>query len=121
MLSDFGPWNVEISREIRRQTGVGNALPVANGTVGLELAILALGLSGEVIVPAFAFVATAHAVSWVGVTPVFWHVDSRTHCIDAESIRRLVSPRTSAIIGMHLWGQPCAVEEPQAIARSNGL
>ncbi len=121
VLSNFGPWNKEFSREIRRQTGVGHALPVTNGTIGLELAIRALGLEGEIIVPAFTFVATAHAVQWLGLTPVFADVDPVTHCIDPASIRRRITPRTSGIIGVHLWGQPCDVEQIAAIAREHDL
>lgn len=120
-LSNFGPCNHAFSREIRRQTGVKHAIPVTNGTIGLELAIRALGLSGEVIVPSFTFVATAHALQWQGVTPVFCDVNPETHCIDPECITRAITPRTTGIIGVHLWGHPCDVDEIKRIAADHNL
>ena len=70
------------------------------GTVALEIAIRALGLKGEVIVPAFTFVATAHALRWQEITPVFADVCPRSHQIDPESVRRLITPRTTGMIGV---------------------
>jgi dTDP-4-amino-4,6-dideoxygalactose transaminase len=94
---------------------------VCNGTVGLEVGIRTLGLTGEVIVPSFTFVASAHALEWLGITPVFCDVHDRTHCIDPRKVEELITPRTSAILGVHLWGQPCAVNELADIAERRGL
>jgi dTDP-4-amino-4,6-dideoxygalactose transaminase len=74
-----------------------------------------------VIVPSFTFVATAHALQWQQITPVFCDIDPRTHNIDPARIEDLVTPRTTGIIGVHLWGRPCPIDELQAIADSNGL
>lgn len=120
-LSNFGPFHYEFSSEICRQTAVKNAIPVANATIGLELAIRALDLSGEVIVPAFTFVATAHALRWQGITPVFCDVDPVTHCIDPKKIEALITERTTGIIGVHLWGSPCDVVAIERIASTYQL
>src|SRR2546427_10594714 len=69
-LTNRGPEVIEFEREVARIAGVRHAVAVSNATVGLEVAIRALGMSGEVIVPAFTFVATAHAIAWQGITPV---------------------------------------------------
>lgn len=68
----------------------------------------ALGLKGEVIVASFTFVATAHCLQWQEITPVFCDVDPKTHNIDPAKIERLITPKTTGFIGVHLWGTPCA-------------
>jgi dTDP-4-amino-4,6-dideoxygalactose transaminase len=94
---------------------------VCNATIGLQLTIHALGLTGEVIVPAFTFPATVHALAWQGIRPVFCDVDPATHNIDPAIAERLITPETSGILGVHLWGNPCAVEELDALARRRRL
>ncbi len=94
---------------------------MCNGTIALEIAIRALGLTGEVIVPSWTFVATAHALSWQGITPVFADIDPATHNLDPAAVRRMITPRTSGIIGVHLWGRAAPVLELQAIADEHGL
>jgi dTDP-4-amino-4,6-dideoxygalactose transaminase len=94
---------------------------MANGTIALEIAIRALGLTGEVIVPSYTFIATAHSLYWQGITPVFADIAEDTHNIDPESVRQLITPRTSGIVGVHLWSRPAAVEALQAIADEHGL
>jgi dTDP-4-amino-4,6-dideoxygalactose transaminase len=94
---------------------------MCNGTLALEIAIRAAGLSQEVIVPSFTFVATAHALWWQGITPVFCDVDPRTHTIDPDRIEELITPHTTGIIGVHLWGRACRVAELESIARRRGL
>jgi dTDP-4-amino-4,6-dideoxygalactose transaminase len=101
--------------------GVRNCIAMSNGTVALEITIRALGMEGEVIVPSYTFVATAHALHWQGITPVFADIDPRTHTIDPVSVRRVITPRTSGIIGVHLWGRPAPVHELQALADEHGL
>lgn len=73
------------------------------------------------IVPAFTFIATAHAVHWLGFTPVFCDVDPHTHSIDPARVEELITPRTTGIIGVHLWGRPCDIEALEDIARRHGL
>jgi dTDP-4-amino-4,6-dideoxygalactose transaminase len=120
-LTNGGPLVAEFERRISQQLGVRHCVAVANGTIALELAIRALGLTGEVILPAFTFIATAHALSWQQVTPVFGDVDRVTHTIDAYEIDRLITSRTTAVLGVHLWGRGCNVEELSELATERGL
>jgi len=89
--------------------------------VGLEVAIRVLSLTGEVIVPSFTFVATAHALEWLGITPAFCDADPHTHNIDPGQVEGMITPRTTGIIGVHLWGRPCEVEALADIAERRGL
>lgn len=120
-LSNHGPLVQELEARIAEHLGVRHCVTTVNGTVGLEIAIRALGLTGEVIVPSFTFVATVHALHRQGVTPVFADIDPRTHCIDPESVRRLITPATSGILAVHLWGRAADVDALQSIADENGL
>jgi len=94
---------------------------MCNATVALEIAIRAAGLSGEVIVPSFTFIATAHALQWQEITPVFCDIDPVTHCLDAEKVEQMITPLTTGIIGVHVWGNPCATERLAEIADRNKL
>lgn len=98
-----------------------HCVAAANIGAALELAVRALGLGGEVILPAFMPVAAAHTLQRQGITPVFCDVDARTRTLDPQKARTLVTPRTTGIIAAHLWGLPCAVEPLQALARERGL
>lgn len=120
-LSNDGPLVRELESRIASHLGVKHCVAMTNGTIALEIAIRALGLTGEVIVPSFTFVATPHSLHWQGVTPVFADVDPQTHCLDPESVRRMITPRTTGIIGVHLWGRPAPVVELTAIAEEFGL
>lgn len=120
-LSNYGAYVQEFEREVARQAGTQHCIAVCNGTVALEIAARALDLEGEVIVPAFTFVATAHALQWQGIKPVFADIDPASHLIDPASVRKLVTPRTSAILGVHLWGRTCDVDALEAVAREHGL
>jgi len=120
-LTNRGKYVIELERRIADLVGVRNCILVSNGTIGLELLIRALELRGEVIVPAFTFVATAHALQWQEITPVFADVDPDTHCLDPVSVRSMITPRTSGIIGVHVWGRPCAIEDLGAIAAEHNL
>lgn len=120
-LSNAGPLVVELERRIAEHLGVRHCVTVANGTIALEIAIRALGLTGEVIVPSFTFVATPHALQWQGLTPVFADIDPQTHNLDPASVRRMITPRTSGIIGVHLWGRAAPVAELEEIAADHGL
>ncbi len=120
-LSNHGPFVQEFERRLRDLIGVRHCIPVCNATVGLEIAIRAAQLHGEVIVPSYTFVATAHALQWQEITPVFCDVDERTHTLDPEQVERLITPRTTGIIGTHVWGRPCAIEALTEIAKRGGL
>jgi dTDP-4-amino-4,6-dideoxygalactose transaminase len=120
-LTNEGPYVQEFERRIAALVGVPHCVAICNGTLALEIAIRAAGLSQEVIVPSFTFVATAHALQWQGITPVFCDVDPRTHTLDPARIEELITPRTTGIIGVHLWGRACRVPDLTEIARRHGL
>ena len=120
-LSNDGPLVQEFEARVASHLGVKHCVAMCNGTIALEIAIRALGFEGEVIVPSYTFVATAHALQWQGITPVFADIDPRTHALDPLAVRRMITPRTSGIIGVHLWGRASPVEELQAIADEHDL
>ncbi|MFZ4641427.1 MAG: DegT/DnrJ/EryC1/StrS family aminotransferase [Nodosilinea sp.] len=120
-LSNNGLYVQEFEQRVASYLGVKHCIAVCNATVALELVIRALELAGEVIVPSFTFVATAHALQWQEITPVFADVDPKTHTLDPNQIEKLITPRTSGIIGVHLWGQPCDREALEAIAEKHQL
>jgi dTDP-4-amino-4,6-dideoxygalactose transaminase len=120
-LTNHGPNVMEFERRIAGLVGVKHCIAMCNATVALEIAIRALGLTGEVIVPSFTFVATAHALQWQEITPVFCDVDPKTHTLDPARIEELITPRTTGILGVHLWGRPCDVEVLSSLAKRHGL
>lgn len=111
----------ELEAALATYLGVRHCIAVCNATIGLEIAIRALPMTGEVIVPALTFVATAHALQWQQVTPVFCDVDPLTHVLDPVQVERLITDRTTGILGVHVWGVPCAVDALEDIARRHGL
>lgn len=120
-LSNNGPMVQEFEQRVADYHGVKHCVAMCNGTVALEIAIRALGLEGEVIVPSYTFIATAHALHWQAITPVFADIDPVTHNLDSAAVRRMITPRTTGIIGVHLWGRGAPVDELQAIADEHGL
>lgn len=120
-LTNDGPYVRELEERIADFVGVEHCVATCNATVGLEVLARAAGLSGEVIVPSLTFIATAHALEWVGLTPVFCDVDPLTHNIDPARVEALITPRTTAILGVHLWGRPCDTEALEEIARRHDL
>lgn len=120
-FTNDGPQVREFERQIAELVGVKHCVAMCNATVALEIAIRALELRGEVIVPSYTFVATAHALQWQEITPVFADLNPCTYNIDTAQIERLITPRTSGIIGVHVWGRPCDTEAIDAIAKRYGL
>lgn len=120
-LSNDGPCVLELERRIADFVGVKHCIAICNATVALEIAIRALGMSGEVIIPSFTFIATAHALQWQEITPVFCDVDPRTHTLNPKRIAELITARTTGIIGVHIWGQPCDIDAIDEIGRRHGL
>jgi dTDP-4-amino-4,6-dideoxygalactose transaminase len=111
----------ELEAELCKYLGVKHCVAVCNATVGLEIAIRAMPMQGEVIIPSMTFVATAHALQWQQIKPVFCDVAQDSHVLDPAEVRRLITDRTTGIIGVHLWGHACPVDELQAIADEHGL
>jgi len=120
-LTNFGPLNSEFERRIENLLGVKHCVSMSNGTVALEIAARALGLTGEVIVPSFTFIATAHALQWQEITPVFCDIDPKTHNLDPNRVEDMITPRTTGIVGVHVWGRTCDAEALSQIARRRGL
>jgi dTDP-4-amino-4,6-dideoxygalactose transaminase len=120
-LTNNGFYVREFERKVSRYLGVKHCVAMCNATVALEIAERALGLRGEVIVPSMTFIATAHSLQWQEITPVFCDIDPETHNIDPRRIERLITPRTTGIIGVHLWGRACDVRALSEIAKRKGL
>lgn len=119
----MGPNVREFESEVADYLGVGHALGVASGTDALHLALLAAGIEpgDEVITTAFTFIATAEAIRYIGAKPVFVDIDPRTFNITAEAIEQALTPRTSAIVPVHLFGQPVNMQPVLDLARARGL
>jgi dTDP-4-amino-4,6-dideoxygalactose transaminase len=120
-LTNGGPYVQALEERLAAFLGVRHCVAVCNATVGLEIAARAAGLAGEVIVPSMTFVATAHALHWQGIAPVFCDVDPVAYTLDPARVEAAVTPRTTGLIGVHLWGRPCDVEALEAIARRRRL
>ncbi|HYI41901.1 MAG TPA: DegT/DnrJ/EryC1/StrS family aminotransferase [Allosphingosinicella sp.] len=122
-ISSKGAFVGRFEAEFAAMTGSSHALAVCNGTSALHLALLGLGIGAgdEVIVPSLSFVATANAVRYVGAEPVFIDIDPATWCIDPLAIAGKVSPRTKAIIPVHLYGHPADMDSINAAAAAHGL
>lgn len=116
-LTNNGPRVKELEQKIAAFLNVKHVISMSNGTTALEILIRALDLKGEVILPSFTFVACAHALQWQGITPVFADIDQNTHLIDPLKIERMITPNTTGIMGVHLWGRPCNVEYLAKLAR----
>ena len=120
-LSNNGIYVQEFEQRIAELVGVKHCIAICNATIALEIAIRAAGLKGEVIIPSITFVATAHSLQWQEITPVFCDVDPYTHNLDPLKIEQAITPRTTGIIGVHLWGRPCNVEALTKIAQNHNL
>jgi dTDP-4-amino-4,6-dideoxygalactose transaminase len=120
-LSNNGPFVRELEEKLAAFLGVKHCIAMCNATIALEITARALGLQGEVIVPSFTFVASAHALQWQEITPIFCDVDPVTHNIDPSRIESLLTPRTSGILGVHVWGRACDVDALGEIARKHHL
>jgi dTDP-4-amino-4,6-dideoxygalactose transaminase len=116
-LTNHGPSVRELEGRLAELLGVKQVVTMCNGTLALQLTLRALDLTGEIIMPSMTFVATAHAAQWLGLHPVFCDVDPHTHNLDPRRVEALITPFTSAILGVHLWGRACAVEALEGIAR----
>ncbi len=120
-FSNNGPLVQEFENKIADFIGVKHAVAMCNATVALEIASRALKLHGEVIVPSYTFVATAHALQWQEITPVFCDMDPATHNIDPAKIEQLITPKTTGILGVHVWGRRCDTEIIEEIAARRNL
>jgi dTDP-4-amino-4,6-dideoxygalactose transaminase len=120
-FSNNGPFVQEFEGRVAAVAGARHCIATCNATIALELAVAALGLTGSVVVPSFTFIATAHALARCGVAPLFCDVDPATHTITRATVEEVIRPDTSGIMGVHLWGRACPVEELEGLAAAHGL
>lgn len=120
-LTNHGRQHMLLEDRLTRVLGVKELSLFNNGTIALMTACRALGLSGEVITTPFTFAATPHALTWCGITPVFADIDPVTLNLDTQQIEKLITPSTTAILPVHVFGVPCDVAGIQDVANRYGL
>lgn len=120
-LTNNGYYHKELENALCEYLGVPYISLFTNGTLPLICALQALRITGEVITTPYSFVATTHALWWNGIKPVFVDIDRRTGNIDPEKIEAAITPKTTAIMPVHVYGQPCEMECIQEIANTYGL
>ena len=120
-LTNDGPLVQELESRFAAFQGVKHAVAVANDTLGLQLAAWALGMRGDILMPSFTFIGTAHALAWIGLRPVFCEVSRDTHTLDPQRVVDAMTSATGGILGVHIWGQPCDIESLQRIAKTRGV
>lgn len=122
-ISSSGKYIPRFEKEFAEWCGTKHAVACCNGTVALHLALLALGIGpgDEVIVPTVTFVATANAVHYVGATPVFADSERVTWNLDPSDVAQKITPKTKAIIAVHLYGHPADMETLASLAKKNGI
>lgn len=124
ILTHNGPLVQQFELEVCRKLQIANCVAVSNGTIAIQMAIKALGLSGtggEIITTPFTWVATLSAIQWEGCKPVFCDIDSESFNIDPARIEACITPKTVAIMPVHVFGNPCDDEAIKAIAVKHGL
>lgn len=120
-LTNAGPFHQEFEEKLADFLGIDYLSLFANGTLALVTALQALRITGEVITTPFSFVATAHSLLWNGIKPVFVDIKPETFNLDPEKIEAAITPHTTAIMPVHVYGRPCDVEKIQKIADIYGL
>lgn len=120
-LTNNGPLVNDFELKMKDYLGLEHFLFLNNGTMALQLAIKALGLKGEIITTPFSYVATTSSIVWEGCTPVFVDIDKRTLNIDPKLIEAAITENTTAIIATHVYGNPCAIDEIDEIAKRHNL
>ncbi|MBL8517743.1 MAG: DegT/DnrJ/EryC1/StrS family aminotransferase [Betaproteobacteria bacterium] len=121
ILTNGGPMHQRLESALAEYLGVSHVALFCNGTIALVTALKALGIQGEVVTTPFTFVATAHALQWNGVRPVFVDIDPRTCNMRADLIEGAITGETRAILPVHCYGYPCDVDGIDAIASRHGL
>ncbi|MDD5297988.1 MAG: DegT/DnrJ/EryC1/StrS family aminotransferase [Rhodocyclaceae bacterium] len=120
-LTNAGPFHQQLEVALAEYLGIGHVALFANGTLALVTALQTLRISGEVITTPYSFVATAHSLLWNGIQPVFVDIDPVTFNLDPAKVEAAITPRTTAILAVHIYGQPCDVAALQRIADTYGL
>jgi len=120
-LTNGGPFHEQLEDELGKYLGVKYISLFSNGTLALVTALQALRITGEVITTSFSFVATTHSLWWNGIKPVFVDIEPDSFNIDPEKIESAITPQTTAILPVHVFGNPCNVERIKEIADAYGL
>ncbi len=120
-LTNGGPLTTEFEGRIAELANAKHCVATCNATAGLQLLARAAGLTGEIIMPSMTFAATAHALRWLNLDPVFCDIDPLTGCLDVAAAESAITNRTSAIVGVHLWGRACDVDGLTKLAANRGL
>ena len=120
-VTNNGPKTKELSRRLEDYLGVPNCAVVNNGTIALQIAIRALGLSGSVITTPFSYVATTNALLWEGIDPIFTDIEPETFTLDPTLVEAAIRPDTTGILATHVYGYPCQHSALQDIADRHGL
>lgn len=120
-VTNHGPFSLELEKKLRRYLGVKHFSLVSNGTTALEIAIKVLDIKGEIITTPFSYVATTSSIVWTNCKPVFADIDPETLCINPKLIEKLINNKTQAILGTHVYGNPCNVEEIRKIGKKYNL
>jgi len=120
-LTNGGPFHQELEEKLADYLDVEHLALFANGTLALVTALQTLRITGEVITTPYSFVATAHSLLWNGIKPVFVDIHPETFNLDPEKIESAITPQTTAILPVHVYGIPCNVEKIQKIADTYGL
>lgn len=120
-LTNNGPLVRELEEKLARRLDAGFCAAFCNGTVALQVALRAVGLEGEVLTTPFTFPATVHAIEWNGLTPVFCDVDPETYNLDPACAASLVTDRTTALLPVHVFGNPCDVVALEDLSRRHGI
>ncbi|OAN29925.1 MULTISPECIES: DegT/DnrJ/EryC1/StrS aminotransferase family protein [Pseudomonas] len=120
-ITNQGPLHAQLEERLRDYLGVRNIILVNNGTLALQVAYRALGLSGSAITTPFSFVATTSTLHWEGIRPVFADIHPETWNLDPANVEAAIEPDTSAIVATHVFGNPCDVRGLQQVANRHGL
>lgn len=120
-VTNKGPFHEQLESELSEFLGVEHLSLFCNGTIALITALQALEIEGDVITTPYSFVATAHALLWNGLQPVFADIDSATMNLDPAKIEAAITPRTTAIMPVHCYGRPCDMDAIEDVARRHGL
>lgn len=120
-LSNHGKQCQDLEKDLGEYFGTKNISIFNNGTIALMSVLKLLDLKGEVITTPFTFAATPNCLTWNNLTPVFCDIKQDTMCIDADKIESLITPKTSAILAVHVFGNPCDVEKLEKIAKKHKL
>ncbi len=120
-IANNGPFHKQFEKELCNYLKVENISLFANGTLALIVALQALRITGEVITTPYSFVATTHALHWNGIKPVFCDINKNDFNINPDKIEALITPKTTAIMPVHVYGKPCDNDKIQKIADTYGL